>query len=196
MNSNLFIPNTQNKYCATRIKCGALTVFIEEDDRPKFVMPNLPKFPKKYSNIRYNNSIVVDSNKDDIYNTLPKFSKSDCWWCTFPFDTVCISMPFSKTPSEYLFHGIFCSWNCMKSYSTSQRDTGVERRHELMNEILKIIYGKRIKIIPAPNRYRLIKYGGDLPIEAFRKSENILNFLTDSNLKVTPVTLYALKTFS
>lgn len=98
-----------------------------------------------------------------------------CWWCCHEFKGTPLSMPhkYYEKQNKFMTAGTFCSWSCMKTYAL---DTyGLSRGSIICGNMImmrKKLYGKLGSIRPAPNKYRLTEFGGDLTIEAFR--ENLL----------------------
>lgn len=113
-----------------------------------------------------------------------------CWWCCHPIECTPLSMPFKHNEKKQTFItvGSFCSWSCMKAYAL---DTyGVTRGSIICGNMImmrKKQFGKIGSITPAPNRYRLVEFGGDLTIEKFR--ENLLvDEETSNEIKTEPLT--------
>lgn len=96
-----------------------------------------------------------------------------CWWCCHPFDGTPLSMPYKYYDRLNTFRiaGTFCSWSCMKTYAL---DTyGVNRGSIICGNMIMMRrkqYGKLGGIRPAPKRQRLVEFGGDLTIDAFREN--------------------------
>lgn len=98
-----------------------------------------------------------------------------CWWCCHDFKGTPLSMPIRhiEKKDKFLTIGTFCSWSCMKTYAL---DTyGINRGSNICGNMImmrKKIFGKLGRIKPAPKRFRLVEFGGDLTVEKFR--ENLL----------------------
>lgn len=96
-----------------------------------------------------------------------------CWWCCHEFSGTPLSMPYKYYDRLNTFRvaGTFCSWSCMKTYAL---DTyGVNRGSIICGNMIMMRrkqYGKLGSIRPAPKRQRLVEFGGDLTIEAFREN--------------------------
>ena len=96
-----------------------------------------------------------------------------CWWCCHDFKGTPLSMPYKyyERQDKFLTAGTFCSWSCMKSYALDKY--GINRGSIICGNIImmrKKVFGKLGSIKPAPKRFRLIEFGGDLTIEQFRKN--------------------------
>jgi hypothetical protein len=82
-------------------------------------------------------------------------------------------MPYKyyERQNKFMTAGTFCSWSCMKTYAL---DTyGINRGSIICGNMImmrKKLFGKLGSIKPAPKKYRLVEFGGDLTIEDFRKN--------------------------
>ena len=184
----IFIPNTQNKYCGIRTKHGAFTVFTE-DKETKTENPTLKRLKLLITPEKQTYQKEFLSFFEDIVGSV----KSDCWWCTKPFKNIPVSLPIGKRKDEYIFHGIFCSWECCKTFSISQKDPQVEKRNTFISDVVKDIYGKKVTIKKTLPRYRLKHFGGDLDIKTFRANTN--DQFQAKDVPLTPLTIYALQNF-
>lgn len=96
-----------------------------------------------------------------------------CWWCCHEIEDEVLKLPVRYDERRELFsmEGFFCSWNCMKAYALSKYgDTrgGIISQNVVFYRKKKYnIYGP---ISPAPSRYRLKCFGGDMTIEDFKKN--------------------------
>lgn len=98
-----------------------------------------------------------------------------CWWCCHDFKGTPLSMPYKHDEKRNVFitAGTFCSWSCMKTYTLDKY--GINRGSIICGNMImmrKKVFGKLGSIRPAPNRFRLLEFGGDLTIDQFR--ENLL----------------------
>lgn len=87
-----------------------------------------------------------------------------------------MKMPLKHDERRNTFHttGNFCSWSCMKSYAIEKY--GLSRGGLICGNIVmlrKKMYNQIGPIKPAPHKYRLKEFGGDLTIEEFRKNHTI-----------------------
>lgn len=94
-----------------------------------------------------------------------------CWWCCHPFEGQHLEMPYKYDERTRKFHttGTFCSWSCMKSFAIDKHGCNLGGR--ICGNILlmrKRMYGIMGHVKPAPYRYKLKVFGGDLDIEEFR----------------------------
>jgi hypothetical protein len=97
-----------------------------------------------------------------------------CWWCCHGWEGVTLRLPFkidTKT-QKYINMGQFCSWGCMAAFNMEKNGLHagstinmlIASNHKKMTGVLK--HPK-----PAPSRYVLKPFGGDLTIEEFRNLE-------------------------
>lgn len=99
-----------------------------------------------------------------------------CWWCCHDFDTEALSMPFKhdERRNKFFTSGNFCSWSCMKSYAIEKY--GLSRGGLICGNIVmmrKKMYNQIGHVKPAPNRFALKEFGGDLTIDEFRKNQTV-----------------------
>jgi hypothetical protein len=111
----------------------------------------------------HNNNI----NNHDIKN------KSCCYWCCHSIDNSIFGMPYNYDTINDTFYilGSFCSLNCANAYNFSV-NSGSDKVWEVNSwiQMLARRYGFKNVIRPAPSRYLLEMFGGNLNIEDFRKS--------------------------
>jgi hypothetical protein len=112
-------------------------------------------------------SLAVNLHKNDIGN-----HKSDCFWCTCPFETPAVHIPKCKTGGTYVVYGSFCTPECAAAYLIGEPRLDNSTRHErfhLLSTMYCPIYGKQ-NIIPAPPpHYLLSKFCGKLSAVEFRR---------------------------
>ena len=102
-----------------------------------------------------------------------------CWHCTYPFDNPPFFIPDKYSNSMQLFQvfGNFCSVNCAIAYNQSLKDARVLERYACIKTLYKKINqcdeNECDKIIPAPQKEILDKYGGPYTIKQYRKNFNI-----------------------
>jgi hypothetical protein len=99
-----------------------------------------------------------------------------CWWCCHDFVSTPLSMPFRHDERRNIFHtsGNFCSWSCMKSYAIDKY--GLSRGGLICGNIVmmrKKMFNQIGSVKPAPDRFRLKEFGGDMTIEDFRKNQTL-----------------------
>jgi hypothetical protein len=118
---------------------------------------------------------VVTCMKDIIPSTeWPEKTDTCCWWCCHTFKGCPCTMPTKYDPlrKRFTFVGIFCSWNCTKSYNLDKNDQKKYERSGLITLLIQQLYGivHALGIKAAPPRQCLKMFGGYLDIEAFRNN--------------------------
>jgi hypothetical protein len=103
----------------------------------------------------------------------PRYTNVHCWWCCHQFDNHPIGIPIKYDKPNDIFKvlGCFCSFECAYAYSRK------EQRKIYLSDF-RILYQKVtgedgqhiMNIRPAPERYVLKMFGGQLTIEEFRSS--------------------------
>lgn len=111
-----------------------------------------------------------------------------CWWCCHDFEEQPLQMPtrYDERRNKFTLSGHFCSWSCMKSYALDKH--GLNRGGVIVGNMIimrKRMYGKVGRITPAPNRLRLVEFGGDLTIEEFR-SNNLVDKTKPEEIETEP----------
>ena len=99
-----------------------------------------------------------------------------CFWCCHDFENTPLSMPYRYDDRRRQFStmGNYCSWSCMKSHAIDK--FGITRGGIICGNISlmrKRLYNQLSTVKPAPDRYRLKEFGGDLTIEEFRKNQTV-----------------------
>lgn len=94
--------------------------------------------------------------------------RSDCFWCTYTYDTPVVYIPKSKLNEQYQVYGSFCCPECAAGYLFMERIDQPTRseRYQLLNHL----YSEHSKpIVPAPApHYLLNKFFGTLTIQEYR----------------------------
>jgi len=122
---------------------------------------------------------VITTTKDEIKSSTewPNSCNTCCWWCCHTFKGSPCTMPVTYDPhrKRYTFIGLFCSWNCVKSYNFDKGDYKKYERSTLITLLVQQLYNvvEAINIKPAPPRQTLKMFGGYLDIESFRNPSNI-----------------------
>ncbi len=101
--------------------------------------------------------------------------RSNCFWCTYPFDNPPIFIPRQERKGVIEVYGCFCSPECAVAHLKKESiDTStLWERYALLNHIYSGIYNYTTNIKPAPcPYYTLEKYYGNLTIQEYRKLLN------------------------
>lgn len=149
---------------------------------------------KDVIHVVYNNTLIepfIDQmchmelnkyNDDTIHQKIKNLSsrlhlndinnRSDCFWCTCPYDTPPIYIPRSVAQGQYNVYGSFCCPECASGYLFQEKidhSTKFERYH-LLNDLYGEAYDYSKPIVPAPSpHYMLNKYYGTLTIQEYRQ---------------------------
>ena len=99
--------------------------------------------------------------------------RSDCFWCTYPYDNPPGYIPKSISCDQYQVYGSFCCPECAAGFLFQQKldqSTKFEQYH-LLNDLYGSVYSYTKPIVPAPPpHYLLNKYFGTLTIREYRKA--------------------------
>jgi len=71
-------------------------------------------------------------------------------------------------------YGQYCSWSCMKSHAIDKY--GCNRGGIICGNIIMMrrkMYNQLGSVKPAPNRFKLQTFGGDMTIEQFRENQTV-----------------------
>jgi len=113
-------------------------------------------------------------NKIIVYN----FEFNDntkCWWCKHNFNSPRLSLPEQYHNNTFYCTGNFCSWECMKAYNIDSNDNFIWKRESLINLMYYFTYNEYKEIKPAASWLILKDFGGNLSINEFRKTFEIVN---------------------
>ena len=102
-----------------------------------------------------------------------------CWWCCHPFECSPCTLPYKydSLRKRFYFIGVFCSWNCTKSYNYEKNDHKKYERSGLISLLIQQLYGitKAIDIKGAPPRQSLKMFGGYMNITEFRNTHSVID---------------------
>jgi len=192
-NPNLELPNAFDPY---RINENLLTEndILEEDN-------NLCRFKNDNTSGNENiNTKLLDDNNDNIddnfsakmllkfseyskkYNSLPDDTTNKCYWCLHNFNNKVFGLPLKIVENKFEMYGCFCSPECVTSFNFEElKDEFVWERYSYINYLYN---DSDIKIYPAPSRFVLNIFGGELTIEQFR---NITEKKYNGNILLPPL---------
>jgi hypothetical protein len=156
------------------------------------------------TNISYNEINTTDEQKiekKDVWEKIRRLKiklhnndvsdkRSNCFWCTYPFDNPPIYIPKQERNDMVEVYGCFCSPECAVAYLKKEPlDTStLWERYSLLNNIYSDIYKYENNIKPAPNpHYLLDKYYGTLTIQEYRKLLNNQQLLLVVNKPLTKI---------
>ena len=107
----------------------------------------------------------------NLHNNIVNETNSACFWCTYNFTNLPISIPKFEINKTYHVYGCFCSPECACAYLMNENiDSSIKfERYHLLSLIYGKVYGYNTNIKPAPNpHYTLNKFFGNLSIEEYR----------------------------
>ena len=100
-------------------------------------------------------------------------NNSHCFWCCHSIDNVVYSMPYNydTVNDSYFVFGSFCSLQCANAYNFSVHGSS-DKVWEINSwiQMLGKRYGFTNTIRPAPSKYLLKMFGGNLTINEFREA--------------------------
>ena len=100
-------------------------------------------------------------------------NNSHCFWCCHSIDNIVYSMPYNydSINDSYFVFGSFCSLQCANAYNFSVHGSS-DKVWEINSwiQMLGKRYGFTNTIRPAPSKYLLKMFGGNLTIEEFREA--------------------------
>lgn len=129
--------------------------------------------PTPYESNSYFMNDAENISYDNEFKTTPQNNKSsNCFWCCHTIDNhIIYSMPYNYDTinDNYYVFGSFCSLQCANAYNFSVHGSS-DKVWEINSwiQMLAKRYGFTNTIRPAPSRYLLKMFGGNLTIEEFR----------------------------
>jgi hypothetical protein len=100
-------------------------------------------------------------------------NNSHCFWCCHSIDNIVYSMPYNydSINDSYFVFGSFCSLQCANAYNFSVHGSS-DKVWEINSwiQMLGKRYGFTNTIRPAPSKYLLKMFGGNLTIDEFREA--------------------------
>jgi hypothetical protein len=115
------------------------------------------------------NSFSHDS--EIIQDNIDTHRTSVCFWCCHDLVDFSCGMPikYNKIKDHFEIYGTFCSFQCVSAYnfSINSKSYKVWEINSYIN-MLANRYGYKDTIKPAPDRYVLKMFGGEMTIDEFR----------------------------
>lgn len=130
--------------------------------------------PAPYENICHFTNDSENISYDNEYYQNNNFNKNNslCFWCCHNIDNY-YGMPYNYDTINDTFYtsGSFCSLQCANAYNFST-NSGSDKVWEINSWIQMIArrFGINNIIRPAPSRYLLKMFGGNLTIDEFREA--------------------------
>lgn len=169
------------------LKCLSSDLDMNNTEIQKF-KPEFLNIQNKANNIKFNEleNDNETNNKKDIWEKISTLKKklhfnnvsekrSNCFWCTCPFDNPPIYIPKQERNGLIEVYGCFCSPECAVAHLKREPiDTStLWERYSLLNNVYSNIFNYEKNIKPAPNpHYLLDKFYGNLSIKEYRKLLN------------------------
>jgi hypothetical protein len=129
-------------------------------------------FTNDAENISCDNEYYHNNNNNN-FNNIENKNNSCCFWCCHSINANVYGMPYNYDTMNDTFYvlGSFCSLQCANAYNFSI-NCGSDKVWEINSWIQMIAkrYGYNNIIRPAPSRYLLKMFGGNLTIEDFREA--------------------------
>lgn len=138
----------------------------------------LDKYEKKEkmdkSNKIYNNKLNFISFTTGKKITIKK-TNNKCWWDSHSFTNLPCFLPELFHNNTYHVIGCFCSFNCALAYNLYYiKDSKIYHRKSLTHKLYRELYGltsdDTVDIKEAPPKEILEDFGGDMSLDAFRRS--------------------------
>lgn len=131
-----------------------------------------------YEPTPYESSSYFMNDAENIYDNInvdknTQHNNSVCYWCCHNIEQNIYGMPinYDSINDTYILYGTFCSLQCANAYNFSVHN-GSDKVWEINSWIQML--GKRFgylnTIRPAPSRYLLKMFNGNLSIEEFRNA--------------------------
>jgi hypothetical protein len=148
-------------------------------ENKKYVPGNVQDFQEKSNSDSLKRIRVVTTVKNITdFSEWPEKTDIHCWWCCHQFDCAPCTLPtkYDQLRKRFTFVGVFCSWNCTKSYNFDRNDHLKYERSQLITLLVQQMYGitAAITIKQAPSRQCLKMFGGYMTIDEFRDKNSIV----------------------
>lgn len=119
-------------------------------------------------------NISCENEYQTIYNNKNEnLNNSCCFWCCHSINNIVYGMPYNydNINNTYFVYGSFCSLECANAYNFSAHGSS-DKVWEINSwiQMLAKRYGIDNIIRPAPSRYLLKMFGGNLTIDEFREA--------------------------
>ena len=118
-------------------------------------------------------NISYDTNTEYQTTYSNNNNNSHCFWCCHSIDNIVYSMPYNydTVNDSYFVFGSFCSLQCANAYNFSVHGSS-DKVWEINSwiQMLGKRYGFTNTIRPAPSKYLLKMFGGNLTIDEFREA--------------------------
>ena len=101
-----------------------------------------------------------------------------CWHCCHPMPAGQLPVPlpafYDVKRGTYHVQGIFCSWSCARGHLDEHCSWKKGEQALMLVEMARECFGyEEERIVPAPSRFLLKMFGGDMNIDEFRHQSSI-----------------------
>ena len=132
-----------------------------EKKNKKIRLPKRINKDIKFIGIMKHYENINDSEGKDV----PKKTNLLCWYCSHSFKTQPLFLPIKKNKDRYKICGNFCSWGCIKAYSTRNCQG---KYNNLLQTYFKELTGETFLIKSNPPFPMLKAFGGNMTITEYR----------------------------
>lgn len=144
------------------------------------------------SNYRKTGNIMMPVLKPDSHKW-PEKSPYACWNCDSYFTGTPIGIP-DKTHGEHFYcYGNFCCFECAGRYLIdNEKDIDTRYKYSLLCRMHQIAFDlpPDSKVVPAPPRQLLSKYGGNLSYEEYHQTHQCNKIYEIYKLPLIPVLMH------
>ena len=147
------------------------TIINNDSQDAKILVPTPYESNSYFMNDAEN--ISYDTNTDYQTTYSNNNNNSHCFWCCHTIESIVYSMPYNYdiVNDSYFVFGSFCSLQCANAYNFSVHGSS-DKVWEINSwiQMLGKRYGISNTIRPAPSKYLLKMFGGNLSIDDFREA--------------------------
>ena len=160
-----------------------------EKKKIKFRLPKKINKDIKFIGImKHYNSINDTEGK-----VIPNKTNLLCWYCSHSFKTQPLFLPVQKYKDKFKVCGNFCSWGCLKAYS-SRNCNG--KYNNLLQSYFKELTGETFIIKSNPHFSVLKEFGGNMTIQEYRNiSLEKFYIIMEPNIYYTRNTVVLLESY-
>ena len=134
-----------------------------------------------------------ESINDSMGKDVPKKTDLLCWYCSHSFKTQPLFLPTKKCKDRYKVCGNFCSWGCVKAYSTRNCQG---KYNNLVQTYFKELTGENFIIKSNPPFPMLKAFGGNMTITEYRNiSPEKFYIIMEPNIYYTRNTVVRLESY-
>jgi hypothetical protein len=173
-----------NDILCLKLSEAEITQCIYEIDNNMNYQDNIKDFKINMNND--NNIVGVELSNTNIFTQEFDLAEEEdedekyCMWdtCTFTHKSIGIPTSFNLNKKEYMSIGCFCSTSCAAAFNATDCRISSHvkfERNALINMLHDDISNQLLKF--APSRECLNRYGGNLTIEQFRKSNATKSYI-------------------